>query len=104
MIRGSDMVSTPADVGLIAKSYAFVRKYAGLVFTIGKRIATLEQRVSDLEARLSKQPPNACPYCGEREMRKTYESTIQGDDRNQSRIDVWTCKACNETEKRVVRF
>ena len=73
------------------------------IFALGKRIATLEARVTQLEAALGKQPAEACPYCGERAMRKTQEGRLLGGS-SKWKQDIWTCETCNKSEVRVVRF
>jgi hypothetical protein len=92
------MVGTPVDIGWIAKGLGFFRKYVGQVFAYGKRIATLEDRVTQLEARLSKQPGDACPYCGELAMRLTKQhSMVKGDHPKRWTEETWTCGECAQT-------
>ena len=77
--------------------------WAKSVFAYGKRIATLEARVSALEADLhGEHPPEVCEFCGRRGMRKTlsYDPT----DFNEKRKEVWRCEKCGRTEDRIVRF
>jgi hypothetical protein len=73
------------------------------VFAYGKQIAMLEARVTALEAALGKQPADACPFCGERAMRKTQDGRIFRGAK-QWKQDVWTCQACKKTEVRVVVY
>jgi hypothetical protein len=68
--------------------------------TEGKRIATLEARVSALEAALEKHPPDVCDFCGERGMRKTHSFGVIRGSTNQ--LEVWTCEKCRKTENRFV--
>ena len=74
------------------------------VFKYGKRIATLEARVADLEARLEKQPPDACNKCGERAMRVERLWPVMGAPGKQSRQDKWKCQNCGHEEMRIVVF
>ena len=76
--------------------------WAKSLFALGKRIATLEARVSALEAALGKHPPDVCDYCGERGMRKTHSYSAMGV--TPFRSDDWTCEKCGKTEYRIVRF
>jgi hypothetical protein len=87
-----------AELGIYGKR---ALAWAKSLFALGKRIATLEARVSALEAALEKHPPDVCDYCGERGMRKTLSF---GDPSNQSREEVWTCEKCGNAETRIVRF
>jgi hypothetical protein len=69
----------------------------------GKRIATLEARVTTLEADLHEtHPAQVCEFCGRRGMRKTlsYDPT----EFNEKRKEVWTCRECGRSEDRIVRF
>jgi uncharacterized protein with PIN domain len=91
------MIATPVEVGWIAKTLGFFRKYVGQVFAYGKRIATLEDRVTQLETRLSKQPGNACQYCGELVMRLTKQyNMVKGDHPKRWTEETWTCGVCNQ--------
>jgi ribosomal protein L37AE/L43A len=71
---------------------------------IATKIATLEERVTALEKQLARQPPEACPSCGEREMRRIQIGRMMGPPTNKVRTDWWRCAKCNATEERVVRF
>jgi ribosomal protein L37AE/L43A len=66
--------------------------------------AMLEARVTALEAKLAKQPGDACPNCGERAMRRTSAGMIMRGSRNQWREDVWTCEKCAQQETRIIQF
>jgi hypothetical protein len=86
------------------KALDWIKKYAEQVLQYGKRVATLEERVTALEATLSKKTPDGCPFCGELAMRKTEDGRLLGPPPHQWKTDVWTCKACNQTERRVVHY
>jgi ribosomal protein L37AE/L43A len=92
---------TPAETWkwLLSSKNALIR-----VFAYGKQIATLEARVTALEATLAKQPADACPNCGERAMRRTSAGMIMRSVKYQWREDVWTCEKCAEKETRIIRF
>jgi len=97
-------MTTPAEVGAGKKAFDWIKSGATYVFKLAKRVATLEERVTELENALKKQPADACPFCGERVMRKTEEGRLLGGNPNQWKQDVWTCQACSKTELRIVRF
>jgi hypothetical protein len=78
-------------------------KWTTAIFKYGKRIATLEARVSALEEARGKQLPDACPYCGERGMRMVRQGRFMGG-REKWREDDWTCQKCGKTERRGLRF
>jgi hypothetical protein len=87
---------TPAEMSLGAKIAAWAKR----TILFGKRIATLESRIAALEKALSKQPADACPFCGERAMRKTTSGHLMGDQGKQWWQDGWTCEKCGKTETR----
>jgi ribosomal protein L37AE/L43A len=93
----------PAEASVIWRGWLLIKRGLTYVFVLGKRIATLEARVTALEEALGKQSADACPYCGERAMRKTKDGMLFGPPGKQSKQDVWTCKSCNGVEKRTVR-
>ncbi|WP_316214035.1 hypothetical protein [Bradyrhizobium sp. SZCCHNR2032] len=96
---------TPIEGSGVWKVWSSIKKVASYVYVLGKRVATLESRVTELEAKLGKQPADACPYCGERAMRKTSElGAIFGSAPNQWKQEVWTCETCSKTETRLVYF
>jgi hypothetical protein len=97
-------MTTPIEVHAGARVLGQIKHAATYIFQLGKRIATLEGRVTILEAALAKQPADACPFCGERAMRKTVDGRLFGGAPNQWKEDSWTCNVCNQTEKRVIRF
>ena len=74
--------------------------WAKQVVLIGKRIATLEARVTALEEALAKQPADACPFCGERGMRMTSKCVLLGDQGSQWWEEYWTCEKCAKSETR----
>jgi hypothetical protein len=79
---------------LISKAVAWARH----VFALGRRIATLEERVTALEEALETQPPRACPYCGQRAMRMLDQRGPLGDPGKQWMEDLWLCtnEACKK--------
>jgi hypothetical protein len=87
------MASTGAE---IPKVWGWIKR----VFLLSKRIATLETRVTTLEQMLTCQPPDACPYCGERAMRLTEQSNLLGDAGKQWTWEIWTCEKCEQKDKR----
>jgi hypothetical protein len=93
-------MTTPVEVHF---SWKWIKSAFTRVFAYGKQIATLEARVTALEDTLAKQPADACPFCGERAMRKTQEGRILGGAK-QWKQDVWTCQVCKKTEIRIVHF
>jgi ribosomal protein L37AE/L43A len=97
-------MTTPVEAHLGAQVFKRIRDGATYLFKLGKRIATLEARVTALEEAQNRQLPDACPFCGERAMRKTEDGRILGSPPNQWKQDTWTCAACNKTEVRPVRF
>jgi uncharacterized protein with PIN domain len=90
------MTVTPIEISFGAKAISFVRKYWGRVFVSPKRVATLEERISALEESLKTAPPDACPYCGERAMRLTYQSSLLGNQGHQWTEETWTCEKCGK--------
>ncbi len=87
---------TPAEMSYGAKAVGWAKR----IFLIGKRIAMLETRVTALEAALGKQPPEACPFCGERAMRMTDPGHLLGDQGRQWYVEVWTCEKCTKEQPR----
>jgi hypothetical protein len=89
---------TPSiELGIGKRALAWAKS----VFAFGKRIATLEARVSALEAALEKHSPDVCDFCGERGMRKTsaYAGPAPGG-KTMSRSE-WTCGKCGRSEPRI---
>jgi hypothetical protein len=97
--EGSAML-IPIDGRLLGRGLAWGKR----TFAFAKRIATLEARVAALEEALAKQPPEACPFCGERAMRKTFAGPAIGGATSASRLDRWKCEKCGEEEPRMVYF
>jgi hypothetical protein len=62
--------------------------------------AELEGRITALEIALRKAPGEACPYCGEREMRLKKTSGPIGSGRGTWRREIWVCKACGKEDWR----
>jgi len=91
---------TTAETSFVARFFGPVKRAFSFVFALGKRIATLEARVSALEQALGTQPADACPYCGERAMRLSKQSMLMGNQGKQWTEDDWTCKECGKTERR----
>ncbi len=71
---------------------------------VARRVATLESRVKLLEGRLEKQPPDACPGCGERAMRRTEAGHVSPSSASSVRRDLWTCQKCAQEEYRIIKF
>src|SRR5256885_9920111 len=53
------------------KGFDWLKGGVTYLWKIGKRIATLEERVTALEQALNKAPAESCPFCGAREDRKS---------------------------------
>jgi hypothetical protein len=64
------------------------------------RMNDLETRISTLEDRLKKQPPDACLFCGELAMRMWYSGPPILDRMPISRIEDWRCSSCGKEERR----
>jgi hypothetical protein len=81
------------------QAWGYARRWGVMV----ARITSLESRVSALEERLDKQPPDVCVACGERGMRRKHSQLLGGakDSRRQER---WECTKCGEIEFRMVHF
>ena len=92
------------EVGVLWRAWLATKHGATYLFVLGKRIATLEARVTELEATLEKQPPDACPKCGERAMRLENTWGLRGSGADQRRIDGWKCEKCGHQEQRIVKF
>jgi hypothetical protein len=93
---------TPVEAHAGKKALDWVKGGATYLWRLGKRIATLEERVTALEQQLKTAPADACPYCGERAMRLTKQpSMIKGDHPKRWTEEIWTCGACkqNYTER-----
>jgi ribosomal protein L37AE/L43A len=78
--------------------------WAKNAFTLVKRVATLEARVTALEQGKGGTTPYDCPYCTERGMRKTKDGRVLGGAPYKWKEDVWTCQKCGKTEVRTVRL
>jgi uncharacterized protein with PIN domain len=89
-------MTTPIEAGVIWRGWLSIKHGLTYVFVLGKRIATLEARVTALEEALQKQPPDACPYCGERAMRLTEQSGLLGNQGSQWTEETWTCGKCGK--------
>jgi ribosomal protein L37AE/L43A len=81
-----------------------VKSLFSRVFAVGKSIANLEARVTKIEMELEIQSGDACPYCGKHSMRKTEDGKLLGAAPHQWKQDVWTCKACNKFETRIIKY
>jgi uncharacterized protein with PIN domain len=91
-------MATGSEIGLGMKVWGWAKQ----AFLIGKRIATLEARVTALEEALQKQRPDACPFCGEHAMRMSSKSVLLGNQGTQWWEEYWICEKCgkNETKHR----
>lgn len=87
---------TPVEVGAGKTLWSWIKSNAQKIFKLGKRIATLEERVTALEDALKKQPGDECPYCGERAMRLTEQSGLLGNQGSQWTEEDWTCEKCGK--------
>jgi ribosomal protein L37AE/L43A len=81
-----------------------VKRLFSRVFAVGKNIATLEARVTKIEAELEKQSGDACPYCGKHAMRKTEDGKLVGAAPHQWKQDIWTCNSCHKMETRIIKY
>jgi uncharacterized protein with PIN domain len=89
------VTSFEAHVG--RKTLDWIKGAATYLWRLGKRIATLEERVSTLEDALKTAPPEACPYCGERAQRLSHQSlTAMGTHPKRWTEETWTCGKCNK--------
>jgi hypothetical protein len=87
---------TPAEGHALSRVLAWGKR----TFAFAKRIATLESRVAALEDALTKQPADACKFCGERAVRMTAKSPLLGNQGTQWWEETWTCGTCSKTEIR----
>lgn len=86
---------TPVETHVLAKTFDWVKGAATYLWRLGKRIATLEERVTVLEAELKIAPADACPYCGERTLRLTHQNlTVMGTHPKRWTEETWTCGKC----------
>jgi hypothetical protein len=74
--------------------WGWITHIATYIFKLGKRIATLESRVTALEETLKTAPADACPFCGELAMRLTEQSRLLGNPGQQWTDETWTCEKC----------
>lgn len=88
---------TPVEVGAGKKALDWLKGGATYLWKLGKRIATLEERVSALEESLKSAPADACPYCGERDMRLTNQNPMaMGTHPKRWTEETWTCGKCKK--------
>jgi hypothetical protein len=88
---------TPVEVGAVKKSLDWAKGAVTSLWRLGKRIATLEERVSALEIESKSVPADGCPYCGERAMRLVFQNpTIMGDRPKQWTEETWFCVDCEQ--------
>jgi hypothetical protein len=95
---------TPAEVHVGQRALDWIKRGAIYLFKLGKRIATLEERVTALEEALKTAPPDACPFCGERAMRLREQSGVMGNPGKQWTEEIWNCAKCgkNYTERQKI--
>jgi len=93
-------MTTPVEAGVGKKALDWVKDGATYIFRLVKRIATLEERVTALENALKKQPPDSCPYCGERGMRLAEQSALLGNQGSQWTEEDWNCEKCGKTYRK----
>ena len=67
------------------------------------KVVALEKRVAALENLFEKAPGEACPACGERQMRRTWASDMRGSGANAHRNETWTCQSCGVEEQRTAK-
>jgi uncharacterized protein with PIN domain len=88
---------TPVEVHVGNKALDWIKRGATFLFKLGKRIATLEERVTALEQQLRKAPGGACPYCGEHAMRLSKKpSIVRGNHPKRWTEETWTCGVCEK--------
>lgn len=89
---------TPVEAHAGKKALDWIKGGATYLWRLGKRIATLEERVTALEQQLKTVPADACPYCGDRAMRLTKQHyMVKGERPNQYTEEIWTCGTCTQT-------
>jgi ribosomal protein L37AE/L43A len=76
--------------------FSLLSEWTKRTFGITKRFATLEERVTALENDLKMQPPEACPFCGERGMRLLQQSPLLGNQGSQWTDEIWNCEKCGK--------
>jgi hypothetical protein len=96
------MTGTPVEYAGLKTAISWLRKYGKEALEYGKRIATLEQRVSDLEAqRTDSAPAEHCRYCGERAVRLSDQSNYaKGTHPKRWTEETWTCGKCGKKDIR----
>jgi hypothetical protein len=87
---------TPVEASAGNVVIRWIKSSADKLFKYGKRIATLEERVSALENALKTMPPEACPFCGERAMRLKEQSGLLGNQGKQWTEEDWLCEKCGK--------
>ncbi|HMH97605.1 MAG TPA: hypothetical protein VK577_13630 [Bradyrhizobium sp.] len=88
---------TPVEAHAGKKALDWIKGAATYLWKLGKRIATLEERITALEDALKSAPANACPYCGERALRLTHQSlTAMGTHPKRWTEETWTCGKCTK--------
>jgi hypothetical protein len=89
---------TPVEAHIGRKTLEGIKNAATYLWKMGKRIATLEERVTALEEQLKNGPipADACPYCGERALRLTEQSRAQGSHPKRWIEEYWTCGKCGK--------
>jgi hypothetical protein len=97
-------MTTPIEAHFSLKWLASAKNALTYVFVLGKRMATLERRVTELEAKMAKHPAGACSKCGELAMRVEKSWPLTGTPPNEVRYEEWKCKECGHKEQRAVRF
>jgi hypothetical protein len=88
---------TPVEAHAGKKALDWIKGGTTYLWKLGKRIATLEERVTALEDALKTAPPDACPYCGKRALRLTSQGTFaMGDHPKRWTEGTWTCGECKK--------
>jgi uncharacterized protein with PIN domain len=87
---------TPVEVGAGKKAFDWLKGGATYLWKLGKSVATLEERVTALEATLKTASADACPYCFAPNMRLKHQSGLLGNPGQQWTEDTWTCDKCGK--------
>jgi uncharacterized protein with PIN domain len=90
-------MGTPVEASALIKAAGWIKTIWLRLWTYGKQIATLEERVAVLEHALTRQPGDKCPYCGERAMRLKQQHHIKGEPGKQTTDEDWQCEKCTKT-------
>jgi DNA-directed RNA polymerase subunit RPC12/RpoP len=88
---------TPVEAHAGKKAFDWIKGASTYLWRLGKRIATLEERITALEQQLKTAPADACPYCGERAMRLAKQHyMVKGDHPKRWTEEDWICGSCTQ--------